>query len=1326
MNGNRRGMRLGTRFALYIFAFGAVVGIGLTLAFSWHTSNSVLAQARLSLMDQAHQVAYFVDTLLAARVELSASIAAVETLVIATNLSNGEFEGLSEATRSATIQDLDTRWRNAESIHEPFVAQYLENIAAQALIRQMEAHPGTFGEIFLTNRFGALIATTGKLTTLAHGHKPWWLAAFNDGRGAVFLDDRGFDASVGGYVLGVVVALKRADEVIGILKCNFSILGAVEAAVETVEHVGSLQVLLVRSNGLVVLGAEGPPLQSAISDELLALISAGNDARTIVTEGEDAVLAACFEVPWTSNTVSERAFGGTRQSIDHRFGNAGESWFVIVSKDINEILAPTRGATMRMALLAAGFTVAMALIALTFGWRAARPVRQLAAQAQAFGSGILDARVHVKSGDEIGRLAKSFNEMASHLASTMVSRDALAEEAGHRRRVEDALRISEEKYRALYENAPLPYQSLDEDGLFLDANPAWLEALGYDREEVIGESFEKFLHPEWRAHFAESFPVFKRRGYIADIQFVMRHKDGHDVAASFEGRSNRGPDGSFVATYCVFRDITEQLRAREALRQSEERYRLIDDASVDYVYSYDLEGRFTHANLALCAALQRPIEDILGKTHAELGFPEAQCAEWDRLHRKVYETQTTVRAQTSTPMPEGIVRFYEVTLNPLLDGTGNIAGIAGATRDITERKLAEDALQESEKQYRLLATNANDVIWMIDLTGRLTYVSPSVERLRGYTPEEVIAAPVSEAFTPESFEIVKGGMERLAKLVAAGDPFSAERKFELEQPCKDGSTVWTEVVASTVHEDDGTLIGILGVGRDISERVRTRNSLRESEFRLRQMADTIGDTFWMTDWETKRTIYASKAYEKTWGRSLQSLYDNPEGWADAIHPEDKDRAWERFVKLGEGETYDEEYRILRPDGEVRWISDRGYPVRDEQGNIARVVGVAQDITERVQREEMLRIKDAAITSSINAIAMTDLEGRQTYVNGAFLRMWGYDREDQVLGMPILAFAEPREDVETAMTALLEKGGWHGESIAVRKDGSTFDVEVLTSMVTSETGEPLSILASFVDVTERKRAEKEKRAMEAHLCQAQKLESIGTLASGVAHEINNPLMGMINYADMIAHEVEDDVAEKYSKVIMEEGNRIAEIVKNLLSFSRQDKERHSLADIRDIVDRSLILVGSLLRRDHIAVHLDIPEDLPQAKCRSQQIEQVIVNLLTNAHDALNERYPAYDENKLIRITAHPFEKDGEAWVRTTVEDHGTGVVDDAAQRIFDPFYTTKPRERGTGLGLSVSYGIAREHHGELSVESVLGEYTRFHMDLPIDNGWATDEAKSGKT
>jgi signal transduction histidine kinase len=252
-----------------------------------------------------------------------------------------------------------------------------------------------------------------------------------------------------------------------------------------------------------------------------------------------------------------------------------------------------------------------------------------------------------------------------------------------------------------------------------------------------------------------------------------------------------------------------------------------------------------------------------------------------------------------------------------------------------------------------------------------------------------------------------------------------------------------------------------------------------------------------------------------------------------------------------------------------------------------------------------------------------------------------------------------------------------------------------------------------ELHERKIAESDRESLRDQLLQSQKLESLGVLAGGVAHEINNPINGVMNYAQLIKDKIEqrDPVLSEYAGEIIRETDRVAGIVRNLLAFARQGKQEHSPARPCDIAEGTIVLVRTILRHDRIVLTVDVPEDLPEVQCRSQQIQQVLMNLITNARDALNEKYPEHDENKKIAVTALAFEKDGETWVRITVEDTGPGIPPEARRRIFDPFFTTKPRRQGTGLGLSISHGIVKDHRGELRVESEVGAWTRFHVELP---------------
>jgi signal transduction histidine kinase len=255
------------------------------------------------------------------------------------------------------------------------------------------------------------------------------------------------------------------------------------------------------------------------------------------------------------------------------------------------------------------------------------------------------------------------------------------------------------------------------------------------------------------------------------------------------------------------------------------------------------------------------------------------------------------------------------------------------------------------------------------------------------------------------------------------------------------------------------------------------------------------------------------------------------------------------------------------------------------------------------------------------------------------------------------------------------------------------------------------VAVATDVTAQKQAEVEKRMFEVQLRQQQRLESVGTLASGVAHEINNPIQGIMNYAELIySNTLERRVVEDFAGEIMSESQRVAKIVRNLLAFSRQDAtEEPEPISLIEIVESSLSLVRSVLRGDHIIVEVTGDPATPPVLCRAQQIQQVIMNLVTNARDALNERYGAYDERKRIDIRIGPAPRAN--WVRVAVRDAGAGIPANVLPRIFDPFFTTKGRDQGTGLGLAVSHGIVQEHGGEFTVETEPGVGTCFALDLP---------------
>lgn len=286
-------------------------------------------------------------------------------------------------------------------------------------------------------------------------------------------------------------------------------------------------------------------------------------------------------------------------------------------------------------------------------------------------------------------------------------------------------------------------------------------------------------------------------------------------------------------------------------------------------------------------------------------------------------------------------------------------------------------------------------------------------------------------------------------------------------------------------------------------------------------------------------------------------------------------------------------------------------------------------------------------------------------------------------------------------------------MAGRKRG-TFEVFYLEEREVQEIGPFLQEEAEFLQtITSTLGVTLERREAEAQVIQASKLASIGELAAGVGHEINNPVNGIMNCADILIGRSEEGTKDRqFAELIRSEADRIAKIVRNLLTFSRQDREHHSPARLCDIVEVVLSLTRKKLAKSHVILLVDVPDSLPKIRCRSEQIQQVVMNLIINALHALDEQYPGMHPNKTLRLEAEPAAAKSGSFVRLTIEDHGTGIQTAHMERLFDPFFTTKGRDKGTGLGLSVSDGIIKEHEGNFSVESEYGKFTRFTVDLPL--------------
>jgi PAS domain S-box-containing protein len=646
------------------------------------------------------------------------------------------------------------------------------------------------------------------------------------------------------------------------------------------------------------------------------------------------------------------------------------------------------------------------------------------------------------------------------------------------------------------------------------------------------------------------------------------------------------------------------------------------------------------------------------------------------------------------------------------DNEGKPVRFLGTHKDITERKTAEEALRESQRKLETLMANLPGMAYRCrNLPIRtMEFVSSGCVQLTGYLPAELLDDSLiayGSIIHPDSRQRVWADIQ---------SEIAADRSFQLAYQIitSGGDTKWVWEQGQAIVNDFGEPVVLEGFISDITERMNANEALRRGELRFRSI---FNQTYQLTGIVSlDGTLMAANQTSSDFIGAIdvdvvgKPFWDTP-WW---LHSSEL-RAWlrEAIAKAAHGEVKQRMVTHVSCDGEMHDFDFSIKPVFDEEGHVVYLIAESRDITDYRIAEEALRESEqqaSTITeNSADAIFVLTREGTCTYVNKAACSLLGYTAPELLqMTMGDLLPHDQREAGILAFQRLLVIGRGFSELELLHKDGHAIPVDLNTVVLPNGLA-----YGSCRDLTVRRQLEQKRLHLEAQLRQSQKLESIGTLASGVAHEVNNPLMGMINYAELIGDRASDDTRiHEYSSAIIAEGNRIANIVRKLLAFSRQDDTHRSLANVGDIIRDSLTLIQASLRKSQIQLCVDTSDNLPKVICNSQQIQQVLVNLISNAQAALNDRYPDFDEGKRLSISASTLTDAQGNWLRIIVEDLGTGIPEDSRDRVFDPFFTSKSRAHGTGLGLSISHEIIADHRGRLSLESQENEFTRFHVDLPL--------------
>jgi PAS domain S-box-containing protein len=963
--------------------------------------------------------------------------------------SNRSYAGRSLPGIRKMIKEWEARW-NTRKYPERF-PDFVNKMATDYLIEWNRIRKGEYISILVADSQGALVVSSTPQAEYDQSTSLWWRASYKGGSGHVYVSDLVFDPRLGHYVLEVSAPV--LDET------GQKAVGAINIRLRPDELFKAIQQVRLGERGhAMLLSSSGKPLicpilspeRHTINEPLMRQISQPRPGWVIAQDdghgGKNAIVGFApvhFQTPLATESL----------------GGSGVTWIGFVRQDPAETYAPLVQLVKKVSAGAVGVFLLMLLGGRFLARRIVRPIRVLQERAALIGRGDLEQRLDIRTGDEIEKLADAFNHMAASLSHSFSELEHQMAE----------IRRLEERYRDLIENSPEMIYQLDHDGRFVHVNTTALEKLGYTQDEIAVKKLWDIVPQDCRESVQGYLNRLKAEGR-GSLETVFLTKDGKPLDAEIHTTVlfDRG-SGSFVYTRAFVRDITERkaleaeirhhteglekevARRTKDLVESQERYKILFDEAADSVLMINPGGGIIAVNRRQETVLKFPEEQLVGRRFLDLILPKDQAS-------VVALMKEIAGGARKTPTIE--VKVFDRTGRPVameLDLTGIQAGVMTyimvQLRDITERKRLERQLQEYSEALELkvlertreiaetktylenLLENANDVIYTLDLDQRFTYVNSKVE-IWGYSKEDLLGRP-----------------------------------------------------------------------------------------------------------------YLSLMSRRHRGKRLRSTLD-----------------------IGTKQAY--EVELITRAGELRDALVSVAPLRDNNGAIMGVLGIARDITEKKQLEQ------------------------------------------QVLN-------------------------------------------------------------------------------------AEKLASIGKLSAGVAHEINNPLGGILNCLyNLRKGKLSLDRQSEYLESMEEGLRRVQKIVRQLLDFSQQHDPELAPTQVNPLIERVLALTNYAFEKSHVKLCRELGNPMPLLMADRHMIEQVLMNLILNAVQSIKG-----EGTVTVRSRAE------ETVCSIEVEDTGCGIADEVMPKIFDPFFTTKGQGEGTGLGLSVSLGIVQRHGGEITVRSQVGRGTTFIVRLP---------------
>jgi PAS domain S-box-containing protein len=829
------------------------------------------------------------------------------------------------------------------------------------------------------------------------------------------------------------------------------------------------------------------------------------------------------------------------------------------------------------------------------------------------------------------------------------------------------------------------------EGIILSWNSGAEKTYGYSPEEVIGRHISILLPPD---HPDEVSQILERIGQGESIkgnETVRMRKDGQLIHISMTASPVRDTTGKIVSASIIARDITEHKRTEGALQE----YQKVIENSQDMIAVVDQQYKYLLANARFLEMRGMDREQVVGRPVSEVLGKEV----FERIVKRNLDAcfqGKVVNYEMKNAYPGLGERDLTVSYFPIQDRDG-INRVASVIRDITERKRAEE-------RYRTILRTTIDGFWIVDMEGHFLDVNDAYCRLIGYDRDELLTMRIPDV---EAVESPEETTHRIQKIMEGGGD-----RFETRHRCKDGSTIDVEVSVNYMEDGGRQMFVFL---RDITERKRAEEILRQSEEKYRSILENIQDGYIEVDLAGNFT-FVNDVVCKRLGYSREELIGmNNRQYTDETTAKKTYQLYNRIYRTGEPvRNYEEE--VIRKDG-TRWIYELSVSlIRNPEGEPVGFRGISRDITERKRAEEALRLSEERYRTILESIEdgyyEVDLAGNFTFVNDSICRIWGYP-EEELMGMNDRQYihketAKRIYQVFNHVFKTGESGRCNHE--VLRKDGTKKYVEVSISLKKDALGKPIGFRGITRDITDRKRIEEQ-------LFQAEKLRAVGEMASGVAHDFNNALAAILGNTQLLLYTAQDEALKETLKIIEKVAKDSSQTVRRLQDFTRKPVPQELFkVDINAIVKDSIEITKPKWKDEAQSKGIPIEmvsnlEDIPLASGNASELREVFTNIIFNAIEAMHEGG---------KIEIRTFKKRRDIFIQ--ISDTGVGIVEEAKKRIFEPFFTTKPFTN-TGLGLSMSYGIVKRFGGEIEVESKVGQGTTFTIILPIGEDEKEEAADS---